>query len=277
MEIKFWGTRGTIATPGDTTVIYGGNTSCISVKLKNNYLIILDAGTGIRNLGISLLKSDSPIEGHILLSHFHWDHIEGLPFFTPLYKKGNKFTITGSFNATHNIKDIILDPKKMNFFPVNFEQIKSELVFIENHQNIINIKDCVIQFTQVNHPEEGMAFRIKEEGKTFVYMTDNELSDPTISFDKFVRFCRDADLLIHDAQFTPEELKRKKGWGHSSYKEALELAIQANVKQLCLFHHDPEHSDIFIDEIIDSCIDTLREKDINIICFAAQEGLELTI
>jgi len=286
MYLKFWGTRGSIPVPGKETTKYGGNTSCIEIR-TDNLLLIIDAGSGIRELGNALLKEfkRESITGHIFLSHTHWDHIQGLPFFIPAYIPNNKFTLYGPHETELGMENVIKRQMERDFFPVPFSEMKSSINFIELEKSLM-VGEAEIEHYVVNHPGVTYAYRITLNGKVIVYTADNEPrfkkvvnNDEVIDIlteidDGLVEFARDADVVIGDSQYTPEEYKNSRaGWGHSSYLDTINLAIKGNAKQLVLFHHDPTHPDDFVDKIISSARNILEERKSNIICEGAREGM----
>ena len=249
MKITFYGTRGsTPVAEADFTRI-GGNTSCILVTFNTGRIAILDAGTGIRKLGNDLLARSHEQYDNIFigLSHTHWDHIQGFPFFKPAYDPRRHFTIAicGKGRNTRKLKKIFSAQMHRDCFPVPLNKMGAKFTFWEpDITKYANRRGVEIVASKHNHPAGAYGYRIMEEGKTLVYCTDVEYGDridPNV-----VTFSKSADLLIHDAQYTPDELKEKKGWGHSSWEQAVEVAEQAGVKRLALFHHDPEHNDVFL-------------------------------
>ena len=281
MKVVFWGTRGSIASPGEDTVKYGGNTTCLEVRLSNNQLIILDAGTGIRRLGMKLIKNkESDI--NIFLTHPHWDHIQGFPFFTPMYLPGYKIVVHGWPTATRKVRHVITDQMEGTYFPVNFTQLSADIKFQEIKGLHLDYQGAKLSFLRANHPVICHSIKIEEGNRKFVFMTDNELKSKSsltkvTGWEEFVDFCKDIDLLVHDAQFTTDEFEAKTGWGHSSYLDVLELAKQANVKKVVLFHHDPEHTDKDIDDILSQCQNIISRNGYNLECMAAWEGLTIEI
>ena len=318
MNVKLWGTRGSIPTPGPETIIYGGETICVEVRADGN-LIILDAGTGIRKLGLKLMAEEEigKLEGHILLSHTHWDHIQGFPFFVPAFVKGNRFTIYGAEKATNSLEAILAGQMEHSYFPVNLDGMGAEMKFVELHEGQFHIGDTCLTTRVLNHPGGVFGYRIESGGKTFVYATDNEpyrelltigeikLDSPPpqrggpplgkgksedVSIDeklnnyvqdlddRIVQLAAGADLLIHDAQFTKEEYKSKIGWGHSSVDDMMEIAIKAKAKKLVLFHHDPGHSDEIITSMEDHAKEIVRNRDgEDMSVSAARAGEEFTL
>ncbi len=289
MYLKFWGTRGSIPAPGKETIKYGGNTSCIEIR-TDNILLIIDAGSGIRELGNFLLKEfkRESITGHIFLSHTHWDHIQGIPFFTPAYIPDNKFTLYGPRGTDLGIENVVKQQLERDFFPVPFSKMKSSMNFVELEKGLV-VGGAEIKHYVVNHPGVSYGYRITLNGKVIVYTGDNEpkfqkvkkvvdndeIIDVVTETDSgLVEFVRDADVVIGDSQYTPKEYKNSRaGWGHSSYLDVINLAVKGNAKQLVLFHHDPTHSDDFIDGIVRSARDILKEKNSDIVCEGAKEGM----
>ena len=252
-KVKFWGTRGSIPVPGAGTVKYGGNTPCVEVRCGKE-LIILDAGTGIKNLGSELLK-EMPIKASIFFSHVHWDHIQGMPFFLPIYIQGNEFKFYGSNKLENALKGQMKNP----IFPVNFDIVNSvgaRIQYIDiDEDKIIQIggKDQVtIQSIELGHTDKVFGFKIEYKGRSLVYATDTEnLPEPNT---KLMELAHNSDLIIHDAQYTTEEYyglngSSKKNWGHSTPEVAALVALKAKAKMLVLFHHDPYHDDSIIEQI----------------------------
>jgi phosphoribosyl 1,2-cyclic phosphodiesterase len=299
MKIKFWGVRGSIPTPGKNTIRYGGNTPCIEVRPDKDTLLILDAGTGLSILGDELMGQQPPIEAHILLSHTHWDHIQGLPFFYPAMHDGNKFTIIGSNFKDTLMQSILSDQMQARYFPLQFEEMKATIEFRTIQEELFSIGATTIQSLYVNHPGYALGFRITYNGKSMVYISDNEpfkqeyresvmnkvdksivdlfnqdMDDPN---SRIANFARDTDIFIHDATFTPGEYEEKKMWGHADYLFAVRMAVEARVKKLVLFHHARHHSDNDIDMILEKCQEELQKYSYRPECIAAAEGLELFV
>ena len=251
VQIKFWGVRGSTPTPQSDNLRYGGNTSCVEVRVNSN-LYIFDCGTGFRMLGKELAHEhgDRPMHAHIFLSHFHWDHIQGIPFFLPLYNnKDNKFFFHSSSRTRklqHALEDQMSDP----YFPVDMNEMKATRDFYDVEEDRIAFDDCIIQSRWLNHPQGCLGFRVETDDKVIVYATDNEPGHEV--FDTNVRrLAEGADVLIYDAQYLPEEYEAKKrGWGHSHWREAVNIAMGSGAKELVLFHHDPDHNDACIDSIL---------------------------
>jgi phosphoribosyl 1,2-cyclic phosphodiesterase len=250
--IQFWGVRGSIPAPGSETVRYGGNTSCVEIRVGGKRLIF-DGGTGLRVLGKSLLKQ-MPVEAYMFFTHSHWDHIQGFPFFAPAFVKGNCFHIYGAIapnGATmkQRLHDQMLHPN----FPVPMQVMQSDLKFYDLLPgDVMELGNITIETGLLNHPNTAMGYRIMYQGRTAVYATDTEHYDDRLD-ENLVHLARDADVLIYDACYTDEEYHDpkapKKGWGHSTWQEAVKVARAAGVKKLVVFHHDPNHSDDFLDHV----------------------------
>lgn len=254
MEIRLWGTRGSIASPGPDTLHYGGNTTCVEVLLRKDKRIIIDAGTGIRALGRALMALSQPLDCYLLITHIHWDHILGFPFFIPIYQETTRLRVDGSTRAFQGLRTTLNNRMLDGLFPVDFNELPAH---ISHEQKITNgplrIADAEVKGIQLQHPQGGMGFRIREEDKVMVFLTDNELRPDSWhgrTPADYVRFCQGAQLLIHDAQYRPEEMSEKRGWGHSDCLSAVDLALEAGVERLVLFHHDPDRSDLEVDDML---------------------------
>ncbi|MCW8107334.1 MBL fold metallo-hydrolase [Alteromonas ponticola] len=277
MQLTFYGVRGSIPTPGSEYVRYGGNTACVHVGLEDGTDIIVDAGTGIRNLGDKLIKKQTPI--HLLLTHNHWDHIQGFPFFKPIYQKDREIHITPGQTSPYE-PDQILNQMQGSVFPVPASALVSNITLKEIPKGTDSwmLGTATISRLAINHPGIGNAFSITENGKKIVYMTDNELYPPykkVNDFGTFVKFCQDADLLIHDAQYMVADMPAKSGWGHSVAEEAVKLAMAANVNQLALYSHDPDRTDEKIDALVAHCNQYIHAAESPLKLFAAAEGQTL--
>ncbi len=299
MKLKFWGVRGSIPTPGKDTVRYGGNTPCLELRLDNDELIIFDAGTGIRNLGDHIVNTGEFINAHLLITHPHWDHIQGFPFFKPAFIAGNELTIVGTERPDKKLQQIIAEQMNKIYFPIQLHELNAKIKFLPvGDSNVISIFGATVKTSYVNHPGFTVGYRLEYKGKTLVYISDNEPYDRTAAkrlanFEEIVKakfeegngdanqrvfeFCRDADVLIHDATYTPEEYIDRVGWGHSHYLFTIRIAVEANVKRLYLFHHDQNHSDDKVDEILRKCKKEIKSRGYKFECEAAIENAEITI
>ena len=277
--VKFWGTRGSIPAPGPNTVKYGGNTACVEVRC-NGELIIIDAGSGIRNLGTELLK-EMPIKASILFSHVHWDHIQGIPFFQPAYIRGNEFRLHGSKNWDTKLENALKWQMHKPNFPVALEDVsavgaKMEYVNIDAGIDfrLGSGDEITVRTAELRHPNKTFGFRIEYNGTSLVYATDTEsLPEPD---ENELELAYGADMLIHDAQYTTAEYyglggSPKENWGHSTAKAAAKVAAAANIKNLVLFHHDPYHDDKAIDKMLHDACDIFPNT------VAASEGMMIEL
>ncbi len=251
MKIKFLGTRGSIPAPGKDTVKYGGNTTCVDLTLNNGEKIIIDAGSGMRVLSDEILsKKINHI--NLFLTHSHWDHIQGFPFFVPIYIPSFSIKIFAASPTYERLSDILKGQMKSIYYPIPFKQISANIKFEKIKKKGITINGVKISSILTNHPLETHAFKFEEEGKSFVFMSDNELDHQDIaivSYEKHLNFIKGADVLIHDAQYEKKEMKQHKGWGHSSWEQTVAFAKEGKVKTLYLTHHDPSRRDKQIDKI----------------------------
>jgi phosphoribosyl 1,2-cyclic phosphodiesterase len=296
MKVRFWGTRGSIPTPGKTTVRYGGNTPCVEVRLRNNGLIILDAGTGIRGLGDQLLSSGKSVKAVLAITHPHWDHIQGFPFFKPFFISGNEFTIIGPQSKRWTLRKVISDIMNQIYFPIQLNELKAKVTFRPMREGSVDLPGATLTACYVNHPSLAFGYRVSAQGRSVVYISDNEPFDREVArsvknvdkvvMDRFAKrrgdpnehvfeFARGADVLIHDTTYTPEEYVNHVGWGHSHYLFALKVAEEARVKKLVLFHHDHTHDDNQIEEILNRCRWEIKNRNHRFECIAASEGLVL--
>jgi phosphoribosyl 1,2-cyclic phosphodiesterase len=268
------GARGSIPAPGPRTIKYGGNTPCVEVRC-GEHLIILDAGSGIRELGIAL-QEEYPLTAHILFSHLHWDHIQGFPFFRPAFVPDNLFHLYAKRQLNTTLQNLLAGQMMYPHFPKTLEDMAARMSFHElDHGETIEIGQARIGCAPANHPDGCIMFRIEYRGRALVYATDTEhfeCVDPVIK-----NLSQDADCLIYDTMFTDEEYRGmngnlpKAGWGHSTWQQAVLLAKEANVKRLLLFHHDPAHDDEFIERYEKLARDRFPAT------YAAYEGLSFDL
>ncbi|MBI3038138.1 MBL fold metallo-hydrolase [bacterium] len=280
MKIKIWGARGSIPSPGKETLKYGGNTTCLEIRPKSGSLIVVDAGSGIRSLGNHLLKEKGLSELFLVFTHSHWDHLLGFPFFKPAYFSRFKINVYGGPNALESLRSFLLHQMSAPYFPVEFNVMKAKFSFGYECPNIGTIG--LVDFIPIplSHPNGGYGFKFVAEDKTFVFLTDNEPDFPHpggLKREDYIGFCRGADLLLHDAQYTDEEYKVTRGWGHSTYFSATQMAISAKVKSFGIFHHDPDRTDEDLDSQLKYCKKLIHDAGENMNCFAASEGMDIRI
>jgi phosphoribosyl 1,2-cyclic phosphodiesterase len=245
MRVRFWGVRGTIPTPGFSTARTGGNTACIDLLTSDQQVIILDAGTGIRKLGQTLLaEHPERIVGTLLISHTHWDHIQGFPFFTPAFARGNRFVVIGQKRIGRQLENVLAGQVVEPYLPFAYDALKADLLVKETRNGDVMVigDETVLESAELDHPGSCLGFRITNSGTTVTYCTDTTHRNNQIN-ENVLRLARNADLLIHDAQYTPSQKTNQPHFGHSSWLDAVKVAQAANVKMLALFHHDPETSD----------------------------------
>ncbi|MGC8660545.1 MAG: MBL fold metallo-hydrolase [Desulfomonilaceae bacterium] len=281
MKIRFWGTRGSIAVPGPETVTFGGNTTCVEVTTDLGHSAVIDAGTGIRILGDSLLKRSKIRSINLFMTHIHWDHLMGLPFFGPLFHQDFRIIVNGCRKCFDGMKRVFSSDYVDGTWPVCFRDLKAR---IEPPKEIpmgtIELEDVVVEQHRLQHPQGGLGFKFKESGKKFIFLTDNELTDEGwegTRFKDFVEFCSGVDLLVHDCQYLPEELDKRRGWGHSDTKSVAKLAVETGAKQLILFHHDPWRTDEGVQKLVERCGAELDRMNASIRLDAAREGATITL
>jgi phosphoribosyl 1,2-cyclic phosphodiesterase len=305
MKIRFWGVRGSFPVPGPTTNRYGGNTSCVEVRSKSGLQIVIDAGTGIRRLGKEMMLSqfgEGKGTAHLLISHTHWDHIQGLPFFAPLYAAGNRFFVYARQRDDTHLRAVFASQTEDPYFPVPFNAVKADVAFRELVEGArFQIGDVKVACTRLNHPWIAMAYRLDCDGASVVYSTDTAPFTDILLENEFIRtpprvgeppkpedatklavmraglidLCMGADLLIYDTQFTNDEYRQRPHWGHSTPNDAIDIATHAKVKALALFHHDPYRTDDAQDEILAATRKQLDGSGLEV--FAAQEHMEVTL
>jgi phosphoribosyl 1,2-cyclic phosphodiesterase len=287
--VKFWGTRGSIPTPASWTRVYGGNTPCVEVRFDET-VFICDAGSGIRELGKDLLtRQPPPRQLHLLISHTHWDHIQGFPFFAPVYMPATQIHVYGRHDDLNSPYHLLSGQMSSDYFPVSFRDLGASIVDDHLDYGQKTIDGVLVRSFALNHPGGCLGFSFEKDGRKIVYATDTELeiapgdvfpdwqnAGPLRHFSEaLAEAAQGADLLILDAQYDDPEYATKKKWGHSSCYSATDLAIQAGVKSLALFHHDPESTDRAVDEKVEMCRQRAAGHASKLIIQAAREGVEL--
>ncbi|MHC4605810.1 MAG: MBL fold metallo-hydrolase [Planctomycetota bacterium] len=297
LRVKFWGVRGSIPTPGTDTMRYGGNTPCIELQ-GGSERIIMDAGTGIRELGNDLLKKKKRVRSHLLLSHTHWDHIQGFPFFMPIFVPGNEIFVYGPRALEKSLRDAVLFQLQYSYFPVRGVELQAKLDFRELDEEKLKIGNIEVETKSMNHPIRVLAYKFRRGSKTLIYTGDNEpyydlmTEQPQAAMqseaslrsefikecnERVVEFCQNADLLIADSQYTDKEYTSKRGWGHSSVGDVLELSVRAGVKKVVLFHHDPTRNDTNMDALHRTAVAKARSLSRKLKVITAKEGLSVPV
>ena len=293
MFVKFWGVRGSIPTPEHGSRVYGGNTSCVEVRCGAG-LFVLDAGTGIRRLGADLMTRGLPhVNVNFLFSHPHWDHIQGFPFFAPAYVPGNTLHVYDA-GQDHKIAKLLSGQMSSGYFPVDFAELGGNVVSMELAEGKQVIDGVTVSYLKQVHPGGSFAYCLETEGSKVVYATDSELDahfhSDSVPFDvasnlrklrpvpqRYIEFMKNADLLVADAQYLDEEYPLKIGWGHPRATTVVDLALQAGVKRLALFHHDPMESDDHVNRKLELCRERAKHHRVDIDIFAARELVEIKI
>lgn len=282
ITIRFWGVRGSLPSPGPSTVRYGGNTPCVSIdgKYKNGrgWTAVFDAGTGAHRLGQELVNNDNDI--FLFLTHTHWDHIQGFPFFAPIYQPDRKIYLS-HLEQRRGLFELLLEQMDGRRFPVPQEHLPANLTSLSAEEAEARIREGYgVDRLRVNHPGETHGFKVHIQDLKIVYIPDNEINppyEPIVTLNDLATFCEGADVLIHDAQYVPEDMPAKQGWGHSVIDRVCELALRAKVKQLVLFHHDPDRTDDELDALGAKWTEWLQLHAPSMICHVAYEGLELSL
>jgi CheY-like chemotaxis protein/phosphoribosyl 1,2-cyclic phosphodiesterase len=294
MKVRFWGTRGSIATPGPGTNHFGGNTSCVALTTANDNLLILDCGTGVLPLANELTANGKKvINANIFLGHTHWDHIQGFPFFSPAFVQGNTAAIYGPEGSRGSLRDVLAGQMEFTYFPIDLEQLPAAISYHELTEGIHTIAGARVATQFLHHPAMTLGYRVEADGVAVVYLVDHEpFSDElwragaqrgrieSILHDgdrRHAEFMADADLVIHDAQYTPEEYAAKKTWGHSAYDYVVQISAAAGVRRVALTHHDPSHDDHFVAEIERRARNLALECGTGLEVFCAYEGCELVL
>lgn len=285
MHVRFWGTRGSIPTPGKSTAVFGGNTSCTEILTDDGTQIVLDSGTGIRELGLDMLRNRTgPHRIHLLIGHTHWDHIQGFPFFTPAFLPGTELNIYGSAGFQRSLEDSLSGQMQYSYFPVKLTDLSSRIHYTELEEGFFRIGDVFIETQYLNHTAPTAGFRITSAGTTVAYIADHEpfWNSPGPVFhhpgdQRHIEFLKNCDLLVHDAQYTNEEYRTKMGWGHSPIDYVVDVALAAGVSRLALYHHDPMHDDDTVLRFQEQARQRVAAAGSNMEVFAAAEGVSLEL
>jgi phosphoribosyl 1,2-cyclic phosphodiesterase len=279
MIIRCWGARGSIPVSGKQYLQYGGNTTCLEIRTNDDKILIVDAGSGIREAGNSFLAAGRH-DFTLLLTHAHWDHIMGFPFFKPVYSRKTNLNIWGCPFAQSSIKEMLSRVMAPPNFPVNFDAIHANISYLETCLESYTLGPMIITPIPLSHPNQGTGYKFEEDGKCFVFLTDNELGykhEGGLDFQDYLEFSRGADLLIHDAEYNEKEYTKTRSWGHSVYNDALNLALDAGVKKLGLFHHNQERLDTEIDAIVSDCRDEISRRGQKMECVAVGQSMEFKL
>ncbi len=280
MRIRFWGVRGSIPAPGPATVRYGGNTPCVELTADGETYVI-DAGTGIRTLGFDLMKraAGGPVKARLFIGHSHWDHIQGFPFFTPLFLPTSQIQVYGMHGTTKTFQEVMAGQMSPVYFPVQLKDLLSKPEFVELNSPV-ELGPVKVSYHFLNHPGITVGYRFEHAGKVVTYISDHEpygKLNPRGEFsDKedaaIARFVAGSDLMICEAQYTADEYKVKRGWGHGTFEDVLDLAQKASVRRMALFHHDPLHDDDKLDARLLESAALISSRKLTVECFAAREG-----
>lgn len=294
MKVTFWGVRGSVSAPGPQTVRYGGNTTCVELRTDDNKLVILDAGTGLRCLGEQLVGRKEKVNANILLSHTHWDHICGFPFFIPAYIPGNSITFQGPVHYEQSLRDVMVGHTQYAYFPVRVEDMAAEIQYKDLKESTFELEGLKITARYLNHPVLCLGYRFESpSGKVFVFATDTEpfynvftSDDPgdaeneNIADDlnaRIAEFARNADLAVWDGQYVPSEYHHKQGWGHTTTEQCVDLAMKAGVKHMSMTHHDPTRSDDAVDKMLADATAYMKSKGGNLKLSMAAEGTTIEV
>jgi phosphoribosyl 1,2-cyclic phosphodiesterase/CheY-like chemotaxis protein len=287
VRIQFWGTRGSIAKPGPSTARYGGNTPCIEVRSARGTLVVIDCGTGGHALGQKLISAGADgARGHILISHTHWDHIQGIPFFAPLFVPGNEWDIYGPKGLGQSLRETLTGQMQYAYFPITLDQCGAKIRYHDLVEGTFEVDDIRVSTQYLNHPALTLGYRLEADGVAVVYCSDHEPYSRVLATGhgniigqdlRHAEFLDRADLLIHDAQYTADEYQAKVGWGHSSVEYVMKLSEHAEVKRVALTHHDPLRDDDALDRLLARVQAQLRKTASSLVVFAATEGQSVEV
>ncbi len=281
MVIRSWGARGSIAVSGVEYQRYGGDTTCLEIRTRDDEIIVVDAGTGVRRLGNALLAEER-LELSMLFTHAHWDHILGFPFFKPVHLEEARLEVFGCPMEQGDMEKLLAHTMAAPHFPVPYDEVRARIAYkprCEVHERH-EIRGLGVESIPLSHPNLGLGYKFDEDGKTFVFLTDNELGKVHRGgrrFEDYVEFCRGADLLIHDAEYTDEDYEHTFGWGHSTFADALRLALAAEVGSFGLFHHNQDRTDAELDAIVEACQEAIAETGSSMACFGVTQTMDIAL
>ena len=280
MYIRCWGSRGSVPVSGKDYIKYGGDTTCVEIRNQAGDIIIVDAGTGIRRLGHKLI-AEGRYDYHMIFTHAHWDHVMGFPFFKPIY---NPRTWLRMYRCPYSkfVETMLSKVMAPPYFPVPYGETSADVTYAEDLLCSISfpIGSLSVDSIPLSHPNTGRGYKFSEDGKIFVFLTDNELHHQHgggVPYERYLEFVAGADLLMHDAEYTPEEYQLRRKWGHSTYTDAVDLAIEAGVKRLGLFHLNQDRTDRDVDEIVAKCRDIIDGRGKTLECFAVGADMEFAL
>ncbi len=281
MHIRCWGARGSIAVSGKEYLRYGGDTTCMEIRTRDDQVLVVDAGTGIRRLGNALI-AENRTQCTMFFTHAHWDHILGFPFFKLVHQPGAQIKVYGCPMEQGNMETLLSKTMAAPYFPVPYDNVLAQMEYFPacSGDSTRTIAGLEVHSIPLNHPNLGQGYKFVEDGKSFVFLTDNELSHAHPggrSFDAYAQFCAGADLLVHDAEYTAEEYRSTQGWGHSTVRDALALAMRAGVRRFGLFHHNQDRTDVQVDELVLSCRQIIDKQGLDMECFAVWQDMRLTL
>jgi phosphoribosyl 1,2-cyclic phosphodiesterase len=291
ITVRFWGTRGSIAAPGSDTCRYGGNTSSVELQIGDHF-VVCDAGTGLRALGLDWLQRSQPQTSvHLFLSHTHFDHIQGFPFFAPAFRKDVTIYLYDPTGRSDSIRNRVLGQLVSEYCPVSTRDLAAGVVAVPFHRSVALGPNLSVQAIEQHHPGGSWGYAFESDGRRVVYATDSELDaqlqngksvglpaeDERSFLPPVIAFYQNADLVIADAQYTDAEYSACRGWGHPRFSTVVDLAIAARVRQLALFHHDPRHSDTDLDSIVQQSRDRAKRRGSAVEIFAAEEGSQVSL
>ena len=279
MKIRCWGSRGSIPVSGKEYIKYGGDTTCLEIRTLDDRVIIIDAGTGIRRLGNALID-EGLYSYDMIFTHAHWDHLMGFPFFLPIYNGKSHIRLQGCPFAQKFVETMLSKVMSPPNFPVNYSDIKAEISYTPDCPSRLEIGTVSVIPIRLSHPNQGNGYKFIEEGRTFVFLTDNELDfqhQGGLPFEAYREFVMDADLLIHDGEYTKDEYRTRKQWGHSVYTTALDLALKAGVKRFGLFHLNQGRTDQEVDKMVDKCREIIKDRGSDLECLAMGTDTTFTL